>query len=170
LISFHLAFPGPAILQSPHETKEEGNDQDGANTPPQSTTPSQLQCQQSSQQGQVAYIIYGGRGFEAGVYYNWYTFYLNISLLSTFIVPYRPSCIAVIQCYHRNSAPLYPGFHAEEHAQTSFAAFQASGQLPVGLFSPTSLRPLNGSPVPSSQSPLQLTLHRLDGSPVLRFH
>lgn len=170
MIPFHLPFTGPAVRQSPHEAEEEGNDQDGANeqhnAPPQSTTPSRLQRQPPSQQGRVAYVIYGGRGSEAGVYYNWYTFYLNISLLSMFIIPYRTSCRAVIQRYYHNSAPPYLGFNGEEHAQTSFAAFQASGQLPAGLFSPTFLRPLDDSPVPSSQSPLPLTIHHLDSSPV----
>src|SRR6266545_5026878 len=59
----------------------------------------------------------------------------SISIYSpTFITPYRSSCNAVILCYHRNSTPPYLGFNTEQQAQTSFAAFQASGQLPAGLF------------------------------------
>ena len=82
-----------------------------------------------------------------------------------FIIPYRTSCHAVIGCYYRNTAPPYLGFNTEEHAQTSFAAFQASGQLPAGLFSSASLQPLDGSPVPSLQSLLSLTPQRCAMTP-----
>ena len=68
----------------------------------------------------------------------------------------------MIRRYHRNGAPPYLGFNGEEQARSSFAAFQATGQLPVGLFSPVSLQPLDGlqSFVPSSQTPSPLTLSR----------
>ena len=83
--------------------------------------------------------------------------FIIIGIHSISIFPYcqyssslnRKSCSAVIQRYYSNSAPPYQGFNAEEHARTSFAAFQASGQLPAGLFSPASLQLLDGSPVPT---------------------
>lgn len=78
------------------------------------------------------------------------------------------SCRAVIQRYHANYAPPYLGFNAEEHARVSFSAFQASGQLPQGLFSPTSLRPLDGPSVPT-QPPHLLTPQRRGMSPTSPF-
>lgn len=76
------------------------------------------------------------------------TFSLYSSLLlSTFIIPCRLSCSAVIARYHHNSAPPYLGFSTEQAARSSFAAFQATAQLPQGLFF-RSLRPLVGSPTP----------------------
>jgi hypothetical protein len=153
-----------AVRQFPHETESDGDDQDGANEQPDATpdptTSSRLQRQQPSRQGKVAYVIYGGQGSEAGVYYNWYTFHLDICLLSTFNIPYRRSCLAVIRRYHRNTVPPYLGFNAEEQARSSFAAFQATGQLPAGLFLPVYPPPLDGvqSSVPSSQTPPLLTL------------
>jgi len=174
----HPPSSAAAVLHSLHPADEEGNyqnsaDQDSAdqngsdpagtnkqqNTTPEPIVPHRLQRQPPSRQGQVAYVIYGGRGSEARVYYNWYSFIIYILDLPTFIIPYRGSCKAVIQRYFRNSAPPYMGFNVEEQAQTSFADFQASGQLPVGLFPPTSLRPLNSTPVPSSQSPPLLSPH-----------
>lgn len=158
-------FPSDAaVRQSPHETESDGDDQEGANEQPHATldptTSSRLQRQQPSRQGKVAYVIYGGQGSEAGVYYNWYTFHLDICLLSTFNIPYRNSCVAVIRRYDCNAAPPYIGFNAEEQARSSFAAFQATGQLPAGLFLPVSLQPLDGLQlsVPSSQTPPPLTL------------
>ena len=61
--------------------------------------------------------------------------------------PYRSSCSAVIARYHHNSAPPYLGFNTEQGARSSFAAFQAPGQLPQGLFF-RPLRPLVGLPAP----------------------
>lgn len=80
--------------------------------------------------------------------------------------------MAVIRRYYNNYGPPYLGFNAEGEARSSFAAFQASGELPAGLFSPTSLRSLNSSPIPSSQSPLPLTPYprgTTPTSPPLRF-
>jgi len=92
-----------------------------------------------------AYIIIGVYSISMSDYcqYSW--------------TPYRASCIAVIQRYYQHSAPPYQGFNTEEHAQTSFAAFQSSGELPAGLFSPTSLRRFDDSPAPSSQPLLPST-------------
>jgi hypothetical protein len=65
----------------------------------------------------------------------------------------------VIRRYHCNGAPPYLGFNAEDQAQSLFAAFQAAGQLPPGLFPSVSLQPLGSqSSVPSSQSPPPLYL------------
>jgi len=153
-------FPSDAaVRQSSHETESDGDDQDGADEQPNATldptTSSRLQCQQRSRKGKVAYVIYGGQGSEAGIYYNWYTFHPDICLLSTFNIPYRNSCVAVIRRYHCNAAPPYIGFNAEDQAQSSFAAFQATGRLPAGLFLPVSLQQLS---VPSLQTPPPLTL------------
>src|SRR6266540_2134042 len=46
---------------------------------------------------------------------------------------------------------------------------QASGQVPAGLITKTSLRPFNGSPVPSSQSLLLLTPHHCGMTPTSLF-
>lgn len=115
-----------------------------------------LGCNDSSLQGRGGLLmLYTVDKVQRQVYII--TGIYSISIFPpTFITPYRSSCNAVIQCYYRNSAPPYLGFNAEEYAQTLFVAFQASGQLPAGLF-PTSLRLLNDSLVPSSQSPLPLT-------------
>lgn len=74
---FDSFFPSDAtVLQPSHETESDSDGQDGANDQPDAipdpTTSSRLQRQQPSLQGRVAYVIYGGRGSEAGVHYNWY--------------------------------------------------------------------------------------------------
>ena len=53
-----------------HATESDGDVQDGASEQPDAThdpTSPRLQRQQPSSQGRVAYVIYGGRGSEAGV-------------------------------------------------------------------------------------------------------
>jgi len=95
---FHPRSSGLAILQPPHKIKEESDDQGGAteqhNTIPQPTTPSRLQCQLPLYQGWVAYVIYGGQGSEAGVYYNWYTISIfsscqhSLSLTGRHVMPW----------------------------------------------------------------------------------
>ncbi len=158
----------PAILQYPHETKEKGNDHDANeqhNATPEPTTPSWLQHQQPSWQGHVAYVIYGEQGSEAGMYSNWYILSQYFFIVK---IHNRKLCIAVIRHYYHNSVPPYLGFNAEEHAQISFAAFQASRLLPVGLFSLTSFQRLNGSPV-LMQSLQPLTSHCCSMTPISPF-
>jgi hypothetical protein len=60
----------------------------------------------------------------------------------------RASCEAVVERYHRNSAPPFLGFNTEIEARTSFESFQTVGQLPPGIFFPAAIRPLDGLPVP----------------------